>query len=422
MANIITISLSPNTERDDILLALNLIIKPWLWKLKSKKTGDGILEKEFKRYLNIKYAFAFNSGRSGLLAILDSLNLDPKDEVLIQAFTCNAVPNPILWKNLAPVYVDCDEETLNMSAEDLEKKITSKSRAVIIQHTFGLPAEIDKIIEICRRNNLILIEDCAHSLGAEYKDSKVGTFGDAAFFSFGRDKIISSIYGGMVVTNNLKLAEKIEIFQRNCAFPSSFWIFQQLLHPIVINCLVLPLYGFFGLGKYFLLFLQKIKILSKAVQKKEKQGKRPIYFPLKMPMALEILALNQFKKLNKFLAHQKKIAGLYEKNLQDSMFILPRETVGRVYMRYSVLLKKYDTSIFLRLARKQGILLDDGWRKTSIVPMDTNQHKMGYILNSCPRAEKIAQSIINLPTHINISTRKAQKIINLLKNYGNPGN
>lgn len=177
----ISISLSPNTEKDDIQLAFRLKFQFWLWK-KGKAIEE--LENQFKNYLGLKHAISFNSGRSSLMAILNSLNLEKGSEVLLQAFTCNAAPNPIIWNGLKPVYVDCDEETFNIDIEDLKKKITPQSKAVMVQHTFGLAAEMDKILNVCRENNLILIEDCAHSLGAEYQGKKVGTFGKAAFFSF----------------------------------------------------------------------------------------------------------------------------------------------------------------------------------------------------------------------------------------------
>ncbi len=183
----ISISLSPNTEKDDIRLAFLLKFQPWKWK-EGKEVVD--LEDEFKKYLGVNHAISFNSGRSSLMAILDSLGLEKGSEILLQAFTCNAVPNPIIWAGLKPVYVDVNEQTFNIDPEDLRKKITLRQaqgghpRAVIVQHTFGLPAYMDEIIRICQENNLILIEDCAHSLGAEYRGKKVGTIGRISFFSF----------------------------------------------------------------------------------------------------------------------------------------------------------------------------------------------------------------------------------------------
>lgn len=442
-------SLSPNTEKDDIVLALRLIIRPWLWKKfgvvpRNVRRGSAIntdetlnhtlnyaeqLEESFKRYLGVKYAFAFNSGRSGFLAILNALNLGQGSEILLQAFTCNAAVNPIIWSGLKPVFVDIDEQTLNINPEDLERKISAKSRAVMVQHTFGLPADLDRILKVCEKHNLILIEDCAHSLGATYQgktlrqaQGKIGAFGKAAFFSFGRDKIISSVYGGMAVTNDDELAQKLRNFQEKCNFPSRFWIFQQLLHPILTNFLIIPLYGFFGLGRWVLLSFQKLKILSKAVHKKEKRGEKPTYIPKKMPNALAILALNQFKKLEKFISHQKEIAAFYNKNLSihwtshvQQGIVLPKEDTERVYMRYPVLMRDHNTDEILKRARKKKIFLNDGWRKTPIVPPDTSQSKMGYTLATCPVAEKVAQNILNLPTHINISENKAQQIVNFLK-------
>ncbi len=409
----IFISLSPNIEKDDLKETLRLIFCcPWKWK-KGKTTK--LLEEKFKEYLGVKYTFSFNSGRSAWFAILKSLKLKKGEEVLVQAFTCNALINPILALNLKPVYVDIEQDTLNIDPEDLRKKISPKSKVVVAQHTFGLPSKIDQILEICQKHNLILIEDCAHSLGARYNAKKIGTFGRAAFFSFGRDKIISSVYGGMAVTNDPLLADGLEKFWQNCSYPGNFWIFQQLLHPILIEYLVKPLYGFSTLGKYFLVALQKLKILSKAVTKKEKQGKLPDYIPQRMPEALARLALNQFQKLERFNKHRKKIAEIYHRQLRGLKVRLPIDNSGRVYMRYSLICEKVNTDKILKNLRGKKIFLNDGWRKTVIVPPDTNQEKMNYSKGSCPTAEKVANTILNLPTHINIKEQQAEYIVKAIK-------
>lgn len=405
----ISISLSPNTEPDDIWLALKLIFQPWLWK-KGEKIKE--LEEEFKKYLGVKYAISFNSGRSALMAILSSVALVKEDEVLLQVFTCNAAANPIIWSSLKPVYVDCNETTFNIDVEDLKRKITERSRAVIVQHTFGLPADMDEILEICQKNNLILIEDCAHSLGAEYKNKKVGMFGKAAFFSFSRDKVISSVYGGMVVTNDDSLAQKIKEFQEKAGFPSYFWIKQQLLHPVLMNWLILPTYKI--LGKYLLVLFQKLQILSKAVQWREKFGEKPDYFPKRLPDALAILALNQLKKLERFNNHRKEIANFYCDELKNSPFGLPPAT-EQIYLRFTI--KHPRAHEIIKKAWKNNLLIGD-WYESPIAPPDTKLDKMQYKTGSCPKAEKLAKETLNLPTHINISQEDAQKIINFLKTYG----
>lgn len=422
----ISTSLSPNTQWDDVFLALKLLPQPWKWKISvnqriyQRKSDSTLLEEEFKKYLGVNFAYSFNSGRSGLMAILTALGIKDKDEVLIQAFTCNAVPNPILWSGGKPIYVDIDGSasspqvtTLNIDPEDLERKITPKSKAVIIQNTFGQPTDMDRILEIAHRHNLYVIEDCAHSLGAQYKGKLVGTMGDITFFSFGRDKVISSVFGGMVTTNNSDLAQKIQEFQKNCKYPSYFWIFQQLWHPVVFKFWILPFY--YLCGRFALVFLQKIKLLSMSILPKEKHGEKPNYFPQKMPGALAILALNQLKKLEKFNQHRRKIAQFYEEHFIrkfaiDSLFV--DKIPGGIYWRYPIFVK--NPRKVIKKAKRSGILFDDGWQESSIVPPGTNLEKMQYEWGSCPRAEKVAKTILSLPTHINISTKDAKKVVDAL--------
>ncbi|MBU1046086.1 aminotransferase class I/II-fold pyridoxal phosphate-dependent enzyme [Patescibacteria group bacterium] len=413
----IFISLSPNIQKDDFWLALKLIFSPWKWK---RGRGVAGLEEKFRNYLAVNNAFSFNSGRSAFMAILKSLELEKGSEVLLQAFTCNAAVNPIIWSGLKPIFVDIEKETLNMDPTDLERKITANSRAVLVQHTFGFPAKIDEISEICQKHNLVLIEDCAHSLGAEYKGRKIGTFGRASFSSFGRDKIISSVYGGMAVSNDPVLAERIEKIQKDYKYPSGGWVFQQLLHPILIKILVMPFYNFLGLGKFFLIGLQKLGIISKAVTKGEKQGIMPGYFPKKMPNGLAVLALQQLNKIDEFNEHRRRISELYQQGLKESNFHLlgsGENERKNIYMRFPILSKSNESDKILKYFQKQNIFLDDGWRKSAIVPIGTNIDRMNYIKGSCPAAEDIARGIINLPTHINISLNTAEKIINLLKGF-----
>ncbi|GAF82742.1 unnamed protein product [marine sediment metagenome] len=406
----ISISLSPNVEKDDIFLTLKTMFCFWKYK-----KGGAIerFENEFKKYLGVNYVFSFNSGRSSLFAILKSLNFNEGDEVLLQAFTCNASSNPIIWAGYMPIYVDCNEETFNIDVNDLEKKITSKSKAVIVQNTFGLPADMDKVKEVCKKHNLVLIEDCAHSLGAEYKGSKAGTIGDVSFFSFSRDKIISSVYGGMIATNNESLAEKIKKTAEGFSYPKSGWIFQQLLHPIFLS-LILPFYGFFNIGKIKLVLFQKLGILSKAVHLKEKRGEMPGYFPKKLPNALAILALNQFKKLERFNAHRKRLADFYYEELKNTSFVLPEIPSERksAFLRFAV--KHSRAHEIIKKAWKENILIGD-WYTTPIAPHDTVESKLKYVKGSCPKAERLSKITLNLPTHINIKEKELKIIISFLE-------
>jgi len=421
----ISISLSPNVEKDDVHLALNLIIRPWLWT-RGKAVKE--LEENFKKYLGVKYAFSFNSGRSSLYAILKSLELEKGSGVALQAFTCNAVPNPVLWADLEPIYVDCNTDDFNISVEDLKNKLSceigSHTKIVIVQHTFGLPADMDAIKAVCVERNLILIEDCAHSLGAEYNGIKVGSLpageaghSKAAFFSFSRDKIISSVYGGMAVTNDDKLGEALRQAQGKFGMPSQIWTPQQILHPILLNYFILPIYNFLDLGKIFLVFSQVTHILSKAVSWKEKRGRMPDYFPKALPNAMAMMALNQFKKIDVFNFQRQKVANYYYENLKDTDFSLPKQFENRrnVFLRFTVNHKNAHEIIY-EAWHKQNILLGD-WYTTPIAPFDTNVKDIKYKPESCPNAEYLAKRTLNLPTHINIKKEDAERIVNFLKKY-----
>src|SRR3989344_4072533 len=157
----ISISLSPNVQKDDVALAWKLLFQPWKWAGHKSAPAVKQLEDEFKKYLGVKYAFSFNSGRSSLYAILKALNLPQGSDVLLQAFTCNAVPNPVLWAGFNPVYVDCNDD-FNGRFENVEGK------TIIVQHTFGLPNITPLQTGVCK----YVVEDCAHALGAQINGRK----------------------------------------------------------------------------------------------------------------------------------------------------------------------------------------------------------------------------------------------------------
>ena len=419
----ISISLSPNVENDDVKMALRLIFQPWRWK-RGRSANE--LEDNFRKYLGVKYAFSFNSGRSSLFAILKALNLKNGSNVFLQAFTCNAAVNPILWQKLNPIYIDCDANNFNMDLGDLRNKITKNPevKILMIQHTFGMPADMDKIMSIVRQHGLILIEDCAHSLGAEFHGQKLGTFGKVAFFSFSRDKVISSVYGGMAVTNDDKIGKNLQRVQADFGMPNYFWILQQLLHPVLLNYIILPIYNFLDLGKIFLVLSQWFYILSKAVHKKEKRGEKPDYFPKALPSALATMAFNQFKKLDKFYQHREKISRFYYENLKGTSFsvsddLLPEnlfsKNIKHSFLRFTVKHKNAHEIIY-QSWHKQNILLGD-WYTTPIAPFDTKLDQMHYRSGSCSNAEYLAKITLNLPTHINISQNNAERIINFLKRF-----
>ncbi len=410
----IAIALSPNTSARDILRALSWLIFPWKWIRWRRGRRVGRLEKKFAEYLGVKHAFSFDSGRSGLYALLKCMGVGEGDEVILQAYTCVVVPNAVLFCGAKPIYVDVEKDTFNMDIRDLEKKITPKTKVIILQHTFGKPANIEGIMKIARKNKIRVLEDAAHALGSEYKGKKVGTFGDAAMWSFGRDKVISCVHGGMVTTDDERIRINLEELRQKLRYPSRRRIFQHLIHPVLF-AFVVPLYNFFHLGKVFLVLAQKLRLVSKVFVKGEKQSKKPPLHPALLPNTLADLALLQLKKLDDLNYHRMILADFYEKGLERIKGLkLPSwiKEEKNIFMRYTLQVEK--PKKLLNLAKQQQILLGD-WYTVVIAPQDIDPTQTEYRRGSCPVAERLAKRTINLPTHHKIGFDEARKIIDMIR-------
>lgn len=179
----------------------------------SISTKTGIvkkLEDAIANYVGVNYVLSSNSGSNALYAAYVSLNLEPGSEVIVQNITFHASVSPAIHCGLTPVIVDVDENG-NMSADALEKAITPRTRAVVVNHTWGHPADMDEIVEICNKNKLKLIEDCSHAFGATYNNIKVGNFGDIAVVSMQASKTLFAGEGGLLMTNDNLLYQRASL-------------------------------------------------------------------------------------------------------------------------------------------------------------------------------------------------------------------
>ncbi len=402
------IALSPNASAADVGLAASYLARPWSWR-----TGPlpARVEQWFRAHLPAAEAVAFDSGRSGMYAILKALGVGEGDEVLLQAYTCVVVPNAVLWCGARPRYVDVAPTGFNMDVADLEKKIGERTKAVLVQHTFGHAVDIERILALARTHGLAVIEDCAHALGARYRGRALGTFGDAAFFSLGRDKVVSSVFGGVATTDDPDLAQALRRFQADLVYPPRWWIAQQLLHPIGLS-VVTPTYYRFALGKILLVAMQQLRLLSLAVDPEERRGGRPAIRPSRFPNALAALALGQLEMLDKLNTHRRAISRVYDTVLDGAGLELPaRDDGGAIDLRYTL---QVPDPVRLRLAaRRHDIMLGD-WYNVPIAPGATDLGAIGYTPGECPRAEELARHSVNLPTHRHVTEPDAAFIANLV--------
>lgn len=166
-------------------------------------------EREFADFVGVRHAITTSNGTVSLHLILLALGIGPGDEVIVPTFTYIASVNSIRYVGATPVFVDSEPDTWNIDPEDVKRKITDRTKAIMTVHIYGHSVDIDPLLEICVKKRLYLIEDSAEATGTLYKGKHVGSFGIAGSFSFFGNKTITTGEGGMVVTNNEDLAKKI---------------------------------------------------------------------------------------------------------------------------------------------------------------------------------------------------------------------
>ena len=165
-------------------------------------------EREFARKVDAPYAVAVNSATAAMHLALDAIGLQPGDEVIVPVYTFTASAEVIIYFRARPVFVDVDPVTCNLNPAQLEKRITPRTRAIIVVHIAGLPAEMDSILSIARAHNLPVIEDAAHAFPTRYRGRMIGSMGDLTAFSFYATKTLSTGEGGMLTTANAEYAER----------------------------------------------------------------------------------------------------------------------------------------------------------------------------------------------------------------------
>jgi len=194
----------PLIRKDDIKAVVrNLTMKNFAFY------GEAFLfEEEFRKYIGAGYALAEVNGTAALQAAYFAMDIQPGDEIIMPSYTYWASNIPALAFGAKPVFAEVDPATLNIDPKDIAKKITRKTKAVTIVHWLGLPCEMDEIMNLARKHNILVIEDASHAHGATYKGKKIGAFGDMAAFSFQASKVMPGIEAGIFLTNNREYYER----------------------------------------------------------------------------------------------------------------------------------------------------------------------------------------------------------------------
>jgi len=185
-------------------------------------------ESKFSDYLGIQTAVSLQSGTAGLHMALYELGINKSDEVIVPNLTFIATVNPVVYVGAKPVFVDVDLETWNISAGEIEKKVTKNTKAIIPVHFYGNPCNMDEIMSIAEKHRLSVIEDAAESLGAKYKGRFTGTIGDFGVFSFNGNKVITTAGGGMLSSKDTKYTDHIRFLVNQARDEKLGWIHSEL--------------------------------------------------------------------------------------------------------------------------------------------------------------------------------------------------
>lgn len=360
-------------DQDDIQAVVDVLQSDFL------TTGPKIAEFEqiVADYVGAKYAVAISNGTSALHAACFAAGIEPGDEVITTPLTFAASANCVLYCGGTPVFADVDPKTYNIDPEDIRRKITDRTKAIIAVHLAGQPCDMDAIHSIAREHGLIVIEDGAHALGSVYKGKKVGSMSDMTTFSFHPVKPITTGEGGMIVTDNEDFYKKMVLFRSHGITRDDSmmtrndgpWFYQQ-----------------FDLGYNY-----RITDIQCA------------------------LGCSQMKKLDRFLARRKEIVARYNEAFADCDNIITPYQLSDTesgWHLYIVQVKNCDRRQVFENMREKGIGVNVHYIPVYMHPY---YQEHGYENVHCANAEEIYSHIISLPLYPGLTSEQQDYVIDTLK-------
>jgi len=331
-------------------------------------------EEKIAKFAGVKYAIAVNSGTSALHLIIRALGIKKGDEVITTPFSFIASANCILYERAKPIFVDIDDKTLCIDPSKIEKAITKRTKAILAVDVFGHPADWDKIMKIAKKYKLKVIEDSAEALGSKYKGKKCGSFGDAAIFAFYPNKQITTGEGGMVLTNDKKIANLCRsITNQGRRVKNGKW-------------------------------LEHIRL----------------GYNYRMSEICAAIGIAQLFRIRKILKKREKVAKMYNEKLKDFSEIELPYVASNVKMSWFVyvirLTKKYsqrDRNEIIEKMAQKGIQCGNYFQPIHLQPF--YREKFGYKPGDFPICESISQRTIALPFYNDLKEKEIDYIVNSLK-------
>ena len=338
------------------------------------------LETNIARFIGRKYSISFNSGTSALHSALLAYNIKHGDEVIVPSFTFIATANVVVLTGATPIFADIEKESYCLDPESVKEKITSKTKAIIPIHYGGGPCKnIKSLQEIAKDHNLIIIEDAAESLGAKIHNKFVGTFSDAAMFSFCQNKVITAGEGGIVVTDSKNITEKLKLIRSHGRVESKEGYFASTNELDYIQ----------------------------------------VGYNYRMPSINAALALSQFKKFDKIIKLRREKANYLTKNLSEIKTIkTPIESKGEynVYQLYTIELPDKRTRDNLQQKLSEAGIMT----KVYFEPIHLKtfyKKEFVYKRSDLPMTEEISEKVLTLPLYPTLAKKEIEYIIKNIKKF-----
>lgn len=339
-------------------------------------------EERFAAYVGAKHAVAVSSATAGLHLALDAIGLKPDDEVITSDYTFTSTAAVVIHLGARPILVDVDPRTLTMDPEDVARKITSRTRAIIPVHLAGTPCDMDDLLELASRHGLAIIEDAAHALPTHYKDRMVGSIGDFSVFSFYATKNITTGEGGMITTDSDEYAERFRV---------------RRLHGITRDAW--KRYTSEGTWYYEVAY--------------------PGY-KYNMTDIQAALGLQQLRKCDMFHGIRSYYAGLYQLGLSDLTELrLPQVAAGTQHSWHLYLIQldldrlTIDRATFIELLRKEGI-----GASVHFIPLHVHPYyreTFGYKPQDFPHAHSAYERVVSLPFYARMTEGEVWEVIRAVR-------
>jgi perosamine synthetase len=354
---------------EDCVREVNEVIKSGMnWAVGSKVKE---FEEAISRYIGVKYTVSFNSGTSALHAILLAHKIGPGDEVIVPSFTFIATANVALFVGAKPVFADIEEETFGLDPQDVNERITKKTKAIITVHYGGCPSKVKELREIANDHKILLIEDAAEAFGARIGNLKVGAFGDSAMFSFCQNKVITTGEGGAVVTNDERIYERLKLIRSHGRLED-----QQYFSSTQA-------------GEYV-----------------------ELGYNWRLSNILAALGLAQMRKVNEIIEMRREKAQiLTEKLLRMNNIMPPKPPEGyfHVYQLYTVRVPVDLRDALMKHLTEKGIM-----SKVYFNPIHLTmfyRKKFGFKGGELPVTEKISKEVLSLPIYPTMTNDEIDYIV-----------